>query len=194
MCTLPEAEQFAAMDDTGGIANNGPLINSSVGERAYAIVQAMGVCADEKQAAAACGNVHPIFSGILSGIEQTPIQIRRAQYVSRLRRMDWAFEHAPAEQWRAGRAELIALRELQIDVDPEAQLWNCNAPFEYLITRRVKVVCDLPAGGREVKWMCTGMHDCDISQHFMERHGFGTKVEIIDQPAALPFEVRGVVA
>ena len=87
-----------------------------------------------------------------------------------------------------------ALRELQAEIDPSAELWNRHAPFEYLVTRRVKVVCDLPDGGRETKWLSTSMGNCALSQHFMERHGFGTKVEIIDQPATLPFQVRGVVA
>ena len=194
MCTLPEAEQFAAMDDTGGITADGPLINAPVGERAYAIVQAMGVSGHEKQASAACGNVHPIFAGILADIQQAPEQIKRAQYISRLTKMDWQFEHVPAEQWRAGKVELTALRELQAEIDPSAELWNRHAPFEYLVTRRVKVVCDLPDGGRETKWLSTSMGNCALSQHFMERHGVGTKVEIIDQPATLPFQVRGVVA
>ncbi len=152
------------------------------------------VHAEEKQAAAASSNVHPVFAGILAGIQQAPEQIKRAQYVARLIKMDWQFEHAPAEQWRAGKVELTALRELQAEIDPSAELWNRHAPFEYLVTRRVKVVCDLPDGGHETKWLSTSMHDCDISQHFMDRHGVGTKVEIIDQPATLPFQVRGVVA
>lgn len=152
------------------------------------------VHAEEKQAAVAGSNVHPVFAGILAGIQQAPEQIKRAQYVARLIKMDWQFEHAPGEQWRAGKAELTALRELQADIDPDAELWNRHAPFEYLVTRRVKVVCDLPDGGRETKWLSTSMGNCALSQHFMERHGFGTKVEIIDQPATLPFEVRGVVA
>lgn len=123
-------------------------------------------------------SVHPIFQGILGTIQQAPDQIRRAEYVSRLRRMDWQFEHAPGEQWRRGRAELQALRELQTDLDPDAELWNRNAPFEYLITRSVKIVCDLPSGGREVKWIRTGMGDIDLAQHFQELHGIGTCVDV----------------
>lgn len=153
-----------------------------------------GVSADEKQAAAACGNVHPLFAGVLASIEQAPEQIRRAQYVSRLVRMDWQFEHAPSEQWRAGKEELMALRELQISIDPDAELWNRHAPFEYLITRRVKVVSDLPAGSRETKWMSTGLNDLDLVQMFMGIHGLGTRVTVIVQPSAMASESREVVA
>lgn len=184
MCTLPEAEQFAAMDDTGGIASDGPLMALTTGIALYAKIQSIPLGVEEKHALHA--NVLPIFPGMPVAVDQSPIQIRRAHYVSRLRRMDWQFEHASAQQWREGRAELMALRELQIDIDPDAQLWNCNAPFEYLITHRVKVTCDLPAGGYEVKWMCTGLSDADLSQHFMELHGIGTRVTVIVQPSALP--------
>lgn len=149
-----------------------------------------GVSAVEKQAAAQAGNVHPIFAGILANIEQQPEQILRAQYIERLQRMDWEFERADdTNAWRRGKAELMALRELQIQLDPNAEIWNQKAPFTYLITRRVKVECDLPAGGYEAKWMCTGLSDADLSQFFMELHGIGTKVKVVTLPSNVAREV-----
>lgn len=79
-------------------------------------------------------NVHPVFAGILQAIEQSPEVIARAQYVARLVKMDWQFEHAPHAQWCKGRDELLALRALQAKLDPTATLWNkhCHADFRKL--------------------------------------------------------------
>lgn len=71
--------------------------------------------------------LHPTFAGILATIEQAPLQIKRAEYVARLTKMDWQFEHAPFKQWQEGRDELVALRELQAEVDPSGELWNKHA-------------------------------------------------------------------
>lgn len=76
--------------------------------------------------------IHPIFASILAQAAELPAQVRRAEYASRLIRMDWEFEHAPAEQWRSGRAELRALEQLRDELDPLHSIWNRHAKGKYL--------------------------------------------------------------
>lgn len=136
------------------------------------------------------GNVHQIFAGILSGIEQQPEQLRRAQYVSRLVRMDWEFERSDdGRAHRAGRDELQALRELQADIDPDAEIWNRYAPLQYLMTRRVKVVAIKPDGERVTHWMNTGLNDTGLRMFMVEKHGNGTQVEVVQAPSNVAREV-----
>lgn len=71
--------------------------------------------------------LHSVFAGILATIEQAPLQLKRAEYVARLIKMDWAFDFAPYEQWAKGRDELAALRQMQAEVDPSGELWNKHA-------------------------------------------------------------------
>lgn len=85
----------------------------------------------QKTTATANSHLHPIFAGILAQAAAVPSQVRRAEYVSRLLRMDWQFEHAPAEQWRKGRAELEALQKLREEIDAQHVLWNRHAAAEY---------------------------------------------------------------
>ena len=80
---------------------------------------------------AAPSGLHPIFAGILAQVAAVPSQVRRAEYVSRLLRMDWQFEHAAAEQWRKGRAELDALQKLREELDAQHVLWNRHAAPDY---------------------------------------------------------------
>jgi len=76
--------------------------------------------------------LHPLFAGILAtcGMPQSGdvSALRRAQYVSDLRRMDWQFEHSDDHQvWRRGRDELVRLRAEQAEIDPDGALWRANA-------------------------------------------------------------------
>ena len=75
--------------------------------------------------------LHPLIAGILSQAAQLPVQVRRAEYASRLVKFDWEFEHAPAEQWRAGRDELKALVALRAELDPTHRIWNRHASQQY---------------------------------------------------------------
>lgn len=86
--------------------------------------------------------LHPIFAGILAQAAAVPTQVRRAEYVSRLARMDWQFEHAPAEQWRKGRAELDALQKLREELDAQHVLWNRHAAAEYCTHDHVRTFKD----------------------------------------------------
>lgn len=87
-------------------------------------------------------HMHPVFAGILQQAVQAPQQISRAQYVSRLLRMDWQFEHAAAEQWRKGRAELDALITLRQELDAQHVLWNRHVPPEYRTNDHVRAFKD----------------------------------------------------
>lgn len=72
--------------------------------------------------------LHPVFAGILATVEQAPLQLKRAQYVARLIKMDWGFEFADdGNAWRRGRDELVALRQMQAEVDPAGELWDKHA-------------------------------------------------------------------
>lgn len=86
--------------------------------------------------------LHPLIAGILSQAAELPLQVRRAEYVSRLLKMDWQFEHAPAEQWRRGRDELKALVALRAEIDPTHRIWNRHAPADYRTHNSVRVFRD----------------------------------------------------
>lgn len=78
--------------------------------------------------------LHPIFASLLDTIKNQPLQIKRADYVARLVRMDWEFERADDARWyRAGRDELRALQAMRSEVDPTGSLWNRHAPESYRI-------------------------------------------------------------
>src|SRR5690606_39412339 len=54
---------------------------------------------------------------------------------------------------RRGRAELDALMQLQIELDPTASIWNRNATEQYKARRVVRVECTLPNSFRHVTWL-----------------------------------------
>ena len=141
--------------------------------------------------------VHPLIAGILANVQEQPEQLRRAEYVSRLRRMDWEFEHAARIQRNKGAAELKELQDLQAELDPQAELWNRHAKFPYLITRSVKVSADMPDGGHVCDLIKTNRHSIDICQAFAEKYGLApnTKIDVtpILSPTASDIE-RGRVA
>lgn len=126
-------------------------------------------------------SVHPLIAGILDQSAQLPAQVRRAEYVSRLIRMDWQFEFADdARPYRAGRDELMALRQLQIELDPTAQLWNRHVPAQYRATRMVSVKCKTADGAISTTWITTNAPNIDVSAVMMEMHGIGTRVDVSD--------------
>ena len=126
-------------------------------------------------------NVHPIFAAVLQQAAELPVQVRSADYISRLIRMDWAFEFSDdGDAYRRGRDELIALRQLQIELDPTASHWNKYAQGVYRANRLVRVVCTLPDGGTDTTWLTTAAPSIDIATVMMERHGVGTRVEVHD--------------
>lgn len=128
-------------------------------------------------------NVHPIFGAILQQAAELPVQVRRADYVSRLIRMDWAFEHADGDVYRRGRDELIALRQLQVELDPTASHWNKYAVGQYRAHRLVRVVATQPDGTYETTWLTTNAPNVDIAAVLMERHELGTRIEVHDAKA-----------
>ncbi len=73
--------------------------------------------------------LHPVFAGILGGIQAQPEQIKRAGYIAALRCHDWAFEFSDdGTVYRAGLASLKALRAMQAEIDPDGAIWNREAP------------------------------------------------------------------
>jgi hypothetical protein len=137
--------------------------------------------------------VHPVFAGILQGFTEIPLQVKRADYVSRLLKFDWRFEWCDdGARYRAARAELEALRELQVDVDPDAVLWNQAAAehgLEHLITRAVKVLCIKPDGERITTYLRTHLDLVRIAQKFVARHGDSTHVSVEVMPSNVAREV-----
>lgn len=74
-------------------------------------------------------NLHPVFAGILAGITAQPEQIKRAEYITALRKHDWQSEFADdMSAVRAGRESLKRLVELRAEIDPSGEVWNSVAP------------------------------------------------------------------
>lgn len=126
-------------------------------------------------------NVHPIFAAVLQQAAELPVQVRRADYISRLIRMDWEYEHCDDEAVRRRwRGELINLRQLQVELDPTASHWNKYAQGVYRANRLARVECTLADGSRDTQWLTTAAFNVDIAAVMMERHGIGTRVEVHD--------------
>ena len=123
-------------------------------------------------------NVNPLIAQVLRDAAGIPAQLRRAEYVSRLLKMDWQFEHAPAEQWRAGRDELAQLRRLQAEVDPTAKFWNLHAPDAYKARQRVKVAITHLDGRREVTWVTSQVPDDILISVFLGMHSQIARIEV----------------
>lgn len=123
-------------------------------------------------------NVNPLIAKVLRDAASIPAQLRRAEYVSRLLKMDWQFEHAPAEQWRAGRDELAQLRRLQIEVDPTAKFWNLHAPDAYKARQRVKVAITHLDGRRDVTWVTSQVPDDILISVFLDMHSPIARIEV----------------
>lgn len=123
-------------------------------------------------------NVNPLIAQVLRDAASIPAQLRRAEYVSRLLKMDWQFEHAPAEQWRAGRDELAQLRRLQIEADPTAKFWNLHAPDTYKAHQRVKVAITHLDGRRDVTWVTSQVPDDILISVFLGMHSPIARIEV----------------
>ena len=123
-------------------------------------------------------NVNPLIAQVLRDAASIPAQLRRAEYVSRLLKMDWQFEHAPAEQWRAGRDELAQLRRLQIEADPTAKFWNLHAPDAYKARQRVKVAITHLDGRRDVTWVTSQVPDDILINVFLGMHSPIARIEV----------------
>lgn len=123
-------------------------------------------------------NVNPLIAKVLRDAASIPAQLRRAEYVSRLLKMDWQFEHAPAEQWRAGRDELAQLRRLQAEVDPTAKFWNLHAPEAFKAHQRVKVSITHLDGRRDVTWVTSQVPDDILISVFLGMHSPIARIEV----------------
>lgn len=75
--------------------------------------------------------IHPLFAGILAGIQQQPAILERCSYETALRKHDWSHEFSDdGNVYRRGRAELAALREQQARIDRDWRIWNSIAPTQ----------------------------------------------------------------
>jgi hypothetical protein len=104
-------------------------------------------------------------------------QGRRADYIRRLQRMDWAFEHAEGQAHRKGKAELAALVDLQIEIDRTAMLWDRYAKHQHP-ARLVRVILEHSDGARRTVWVKTVASLTAVAQHFSHRHDQGTRVDV----------------
>ena len=60
----------------------------------------------------------------------TPLQ----QYEADLRHHDWTYEYSDDfEVYRRGRSELMLITRKQVELDPDAKIWNSIAPIDYHI-------------------------------------------------------------
>jgi broad specificity polyphosphatase/5'/3'-nucleotidase SurE len=79
--------------------------------------------------------LHPVFEALTRSIQDAPRIVRQAQidgYVKALRLHDWSHEASDDHNvWRAGRAQLKHLEQLQRELDPDFAIWNVNAPAAY---------------------------------------------------------------
>lgn len=109
------------------------------------------------QATAAQGGLHPVFAGILAQAANVPVQIERAQYVSRLCKMDWGFEQSSCgDAYRRGKAEFAALKALRDRIDPGHELWNRHAPEWVHVAQPVHTFRDFTGKAPVlVEWMHT---------------------------------------
>lgn len=58
----------------------------------------------------------------------------RARYIEALRAQDWSFEYADDHTaYQAGRAGMLALREMRDKLPDGVQLWNAYAPVGFKI-------------------------------------------------------------
>lgn len=73
---------------------------------------------------------------------QAPVELERARYVARLIKMDWQFEHAEGNAYRAGRQELNALKDLRARLDPKCELWNRYVPRIYQADNEIRSFLD----------------------------------------------------
>lgn len=79
--------------------------------------------------------VHPVFAGILAGIEAAPLQIadaKRAEYVKALKQHDWTYQWSDdGAKWRRGSESRKALVAMQPELDPDFAIWNQHCPERY---------------------------------------------------------------
>lgn len=77
-------------------------------------------------------SIHPTIAAALAPHIGDSLQMRRAQYVSALKRMDWLHEWSDDHRaWTSGRAELTRLRAQQAELDPTGELWRRHAHQSY---------------------------------------------------------------
>ncbi len=70
-----------------------------------------------------------------------PDILRKAQYITALRKHDWSHEFSDdARKVREGQAVLAQLRQEADEIDADRAIWNANVPSdEYRVTARVYV-------------------------------------------------------
>lgn len=73
-----------------------------------------------------------VAEAITAAVQADPLPMRRAEYVSAMKRMDWTFEGSDDQRiWRAGRDELQRMRIERAIVDPDGALWKLHAHPDY---------------------------------------------------------------
>lgn len=71
-----------------------------------------------------------------------PLELRRADYVSRLARLGWWFDVGDTGCDQMGRDELERLKLIRADIDPDGELWNKHAPPRFQDAYEVRTFKD----------------------------------------------------
>lgn len=73
----------------------------------------------------------PVIGAVLSPWLARAVQARRAAYIAKLRRHDWAYHTSDCQaSYERGLSERIDLLNDRSVVDPDCALWNAYAPAE----------------------------------------------------------------
>lgn len=76
-------------------------------------------------------HLHPVFADILSRYAPAPQVSAVDRYRMALRDFDWGFEFSDDHRKvRDGQANLVLLRALQAEVDPDGAIWREEMPKE----------------------------------------------------------------
>jgi uncharacterized protein (DUF58 family) len=70
-----------------------------------------------------------------------PLPMRRAEYVSRLARLGFFFEHGGACDHMA-RDEVARLKLIRAEIDADGDLWNKHAPLRFQDKYPIHTFCD----------------------------------------------------
>lgn len=86
-------------------------------------------------------HVHPVMAEAISRAAAIPTQLRRADYVARLARLDRYVDLGP-ECSHMVRDEEQRLRLVRAEIDPTGELWNKHAPIQFRDASQVHTFID----------------------------------------------------
>ena len=87
-------------------------------------------------------HVHPAVAQALNAASGIPVQLRRADYVSRLTRLGHWCELHEAYGDNMARDEEGRLRLMRDELDPDGELWNKHAPIQFRDAYEVRTFKD----------------------------------------------------